>query len=325
MAGGVPEDAIRVQPERLREMTAEIFRAVGLPEADAERVADCLVQVDLRGVFSHGTRQLVRYVREYRFGGLNPKPEIRLVRETPVTALFDGDGGLGYLAATRATEAVIEKADVQGVAIAGSCNHGHVGSEGIYARMALARDLATFSVAGGREWEKPAKPDATVWDAMMSPPMCFGIPSAEGPPLVLDMSANMFRDSSRIEEAMERFPEALIKSLGLKFVSTLLGGILAGALPEGEGKFSAASRGFTIVAFRLDTVGDVEGFKQEAARILRESMSLNPLPGQERAELPGSLEWKREQDWVNEGIPLGSAHREALAGVAGELGVEVAW
>ncbi len=327
MSSQIPSDAIRVMPDPLRAMAAEIFRRLDLPDADAKRIADCLVQVDLRGVFSHGTRQLRRYAQEYRTGGLNPRPEIRLIRETPVTALFDGDGGIGYLVATRATEAVIQKAETQGIAIAGARNHGHVGSEGIYARMALRHTLITFAVAGGTRWQPPAEPDATVWDAMRAPPMCFGIPSEDGPPLVLDMNVNMFKGRSRVEEAMCNFSDPVFKSLGLRFVSTLLGGVLAGDVPPDErtDAFPAARRGFLIVAFRPDAVGDVGNFTQEVARIITASRALNPIAGQETAEVPGSLEWQREQDWAREGIPLGADHRKLVEEIAHSLSVDTPW
>ena len=327
MAQSIPEDAIRVMPEPLREMTAEIFRRTGLPDADAHRIAECLVQVDLRGVFSHGTRQIQRYVPEYRTEQLNRQPTINVVRETPSTAILDGDGGIGYLVTTRATEIVIEKAEAQGIAAVATRHHGHVGSEGIYARMALERSLVTFAVAGGSLWEPPSQPDATVWDAMQSPPMCFGIPSADGPPLVLDMSANMFRDRSRLAEAVEHFPEAVFKSLGLKFVSTLLGGMLAGSVPDGgrQGKFPGANRGFLIVAFRLDSLGDASHFQSEVTRIINASCALTPMPGQESAEVAGSLEWERERDWSIAGIPLGKSHRAPLEAIAEGLGVAVPW
>ena len=149
MAKPILNDVIWVMPKPLCEMTAEIFRKLELPDADAQLIADCLVQVDLRGVFSHGTQQIPGYVSKYRKGMLNPRPTIRVVNESPSTAILDGDGGIGYLAATRATELVIEKTESQNIAAVTTRRHGHVGSAGIYARMALSRALVIFCVAGG--------------------------------------------------------------------------------------------------------------------------------------------------------------------------------
>ncbi|MYF90765.1 MAG: Ldh family oxidoreductase [Gemmatimonadetes bacterium] len=323
----VPEDARRIMPDMLRDFTIDVLRKVDLPADDAALVARYLVDVDLRGVVSHGTRQLRRYVAEFREGRINPRPEIAQVMDAPSMAIFDGDGGAGYLVATQATEAVIEKAKANGIAVACTRNHGHVGSVGIYARLALVRDLATFSVAGGVAWEKPTEPDATVWDAMRAPPMCFGVPTAEGPPFVLDMNANMLKDRSKLAEALQTFPDFIFKSLGMRFTSWFLAGILAGtATPESSRpKFSSATRAFTIVAIDVARLGDLEAYKAELTRILRESRSLKPMPGLASAEVPGSLEWQREQTREHSGIPLTEDHLDMLQRIATEVNVPVPW
>ncbi len=323
----VPENAKRVMPDPLRQFVAEVLRRVQVPEGDAALIARYLVAVDLRGVATHGTRQLRRYVAEFREGRINPQPEIAQVVDAPAMAIFDGDGGAGYLVATRATQAVMEKAKANGVAVGCTRNHGHVGSAGIYARLALSRDLATFCVAGGIAWEKPTRPDATVWDAMYAPPMCFGIPTAEDPPFVLDMNANMLKDRGKLAEALQTFPEFVFKSLGMRFTSWLLAGILAGtATPESRTPaFSSATRGFVIVAIDMAQLGDLEAYKIEVARILRESRSLNPMPGLTRADVPGSLEWQREQTRQKSGIPLTEEHLDLLRRVAIESNVPIPW
>jgi LDH2 family malate/lactate/ureidoglycolate dehydrogenase len=306
-------------------MATEILRRTGLPEDDACLVAKCLTHVDLRGVFSHGTRQLQRYVHQYQEGELNPRPEIRILQETPVSALFSGEGGLGYLAATRATEAAIRKANESGLATVATRYNGHVGSMGIYARMALPHGLITIGFAGGSDWEAPGDPDATVWDAVKAPPMCFGIPTAGDPPFVFDFNVNMFTDRARLEQAAVEFTDPFLKSLGLKFVSTILGGALAGTMPAGEREYPGANRGFLLIALRPDLVGDAEGFRSEVTRIIASSRSLEPIPGKETAEVPGSLEWQRERDWSLDGIPLPEANRHTLEKVASSLGVSVPW
>ncbi|MBT3606092.1 MAG: hypothetical protein HN521_23735 [Candidatus Latescibacteria bacterium] len=323
MAAPVPPNAFCVMPEPLEAFATDVFKMVDLPDPDAALIAHYLVGVDLRGVSSHGTRQLRRYVPEFQNGLVNTRPDIGVVNETPVSVVLDGDGGAGYLAATQATERVIEKAKQQGIAMAATRNHGHVGSEGIYAR--LAHDLVTFSVAGGTHWSKPTDADATVWDAMKAPPMCFGIPSEGDPPFVFDANANMLRDPSRLAEALETFPDFIFKSLGFKFVSTLLGGVLAGTVPEGDRKFSGANRGFLIVALDPGAVRDASDFKREVSRIVAETRSLKPMPGLPSAELPGSLEWQREQIWRVEGIPLAEDHKALLESVATTLNLSVPW
>ena len=129
---------------------------------------------------SHGTRQLQKYVRELAGSEINPAPTIRTLKETPSSVRLDGDGGPGYLVAARGVEAACAKAREVGLALCSTTNHGHVGSAGIYARLALEHGLISWCLAGGSDAgimaeqyraRILAKPDHSVWDAMAMPPM----------------------------------------------------------------------------------------------------------------------------------------------------------
>jgi len=75
----IPPDAIRVVPDDLRTLTSDILCRPDLLHADARRIADCLVAVDLRGVVSHGTCQLRRYVKKIQARQINPCPQTHLI------------------------------------------------------------------------------------------------------------------------------------------------------------------------------------------------------------------------------------------------------
>ena len=135
-------------------------------------------------------------------------------------------------------------------------------------------DLLFFGVAGGAGWKPPTRERAAVFDAMAAPPMCFGIPSSEGPPFVADINTDIFGGLGQgsVEEAMDRFPCALVRSMGLKFVSTILGGALAGEVPgEDLSEFSGVRRGSLMIAFRPDRVGETESLKEEVTLTSRRS------------------------------------------------------
>ena len=82
--------------------------------------------------------------------------------------------------------------------------------------------------------------------------MCFAVPSDDGgPPLVLDMNANQFGSAAQAEAAIAAgFGKSVFGSLGMRFVSTLLGGLLAGAAPDPEPDhvYAAATRGFFLLS-----------------------------------------------------------------------------
>ena len=70
---------------------------MGCPEDQAEAAAKALVAADLRGVDSHGVARLSGYIRLWEAKRINPKPDIKIIHETPSTAVVDGDAGLGLV------------------------------------------------------------------------------------------------------------------------------------------------------------------------------------------------------------------------------------
>ncbi len=88
-------DAIRVDESPLRDTVRQIFSKMGVPDSDCEVATDVLVMADIRGVDTHGVSNMLRsYVDGYGKGDLNPRPNWRIVRETPATATVDSDRGL---------------------------------------------------------------------------------------------------------------------------------------------------------------------------------------------------------------------------------------
>ncbi len=126
---------------QLRTFTESIFQAIGCPDADARLAADVLLSADLRGVDSHGVARLPGYVRLYDLGRLNPQPDIKIVHESPSTAVVDGDRGLGLVVGPWAMQVAIEKARVAGTGWVAVRNSNHFGIAGYHAMLALEHDM----------------------------------------------------------------------------------------------------------------------------------------------------------------------------------------
>jgi LDH2 family malate/lactate/ureidoglycolate dehydrogenase len=78
------EDVVRIPARRLKEFTMEILREADVPENGAQITADCLIETDLRGVYSHGVMRLPVYVRHLKKTGpgcMTARPEISVIRE----------------------------------------------------------------------------------------------------------------------------------------------------------------------------------------------------------------------------------------------------
>ena len=113
-----------------------ILIAWGMPEENAEPTADILSWADLHGVDSHGMSMLPGYDRMRRNGRAKMDARPKIVKETPISALVDGGGGLGHVPAHFAMQVAIDKAKESGMAIAAVRNSAHFGATGYYTLMA---------------------------------------------------------------------------------------------------------------------------------------------------------------------------------------------
>jgi L-2-hydroxycarboxylate dehydrogenase (NAD+) len=324
----VPSDAIRVPSAVLHDLVSTLAERAGAGEAQAVLLADLLVSNDLRGVFSHGSRQIKDYARLFRDGKLNPRPQIRTISESAATLLVDGDGGLGYFPSWDVAHRLVAKAREVGVGVGMTRNHGHFGGAGLYTRVAAAAGLIGYDTSGHQLLLQPGQGQI---QAAGGSPMSFAIPAGEEPPLVLDFGAIhdlYFITEERQREMLEHYPSTLYRSFGLGTVCQVLGGFLAG-VPLDESRavktYSGANQGALFVFIDPAKFIDPAILAHELDEYHRMLAKLVPFAGSERATLPGRLEWEREREWATEGVPVGPRQREELAEVAAEFGVAVPW
>ena len=319
-------DAPRVPVESLRSFLIELFAKVPISDAHAELVADLLIDTDLRGVVSHGVMQVERYVRGWREGTCNRTPEIEILKEGPATAALHGDGGLGYIVATRAMEMAIERAEAIGVGIVTTTYHDHIGSAGKYVRVALRRGLIGVGLSGRNAAPSYSKDSTIAGSIQGSPPFCVGMPSGpDQPPFLLDMATALSWD----EEMFAKMPEAYLKSIGISHVANILSGTLGGQMQSrfdrDKIEFAGANQSGFFMALQIDRFVDSAAFLGDMDHLMSAVGQMQPLPGFDRAELPGGPEWRREKAFREDGIGLHPEAQEQLEGLAKEFGVEIPW
>ena len=314
-----PDHGLRVPAAVMSELVTDLFVKVGMPQQDATFTASLLVQCDLRCVFSHGTRHAPEYMREILEGKVNPRPEVRVVKEAKTTAVLDGDGGLGFIPSYRGAELAIAKARQVGMGAATTRNHFHFGAAGIYSRMGLEHDCIGMAFSTVRY---AFKPEDSVLRAAGASPISIAVPAGEEPPLVLDMAANMLPHDP---ELLERFPTVFFKALGIGAVLHALGGVLAGIWrPELQSPPSPweATQGSFVLFFAVSGFMPVDEFRREMDNYAGKASRMQPFPGTDKAVLPGGMEWHWERENRRDGIPVSAEHQETLEAMAGELNVD---
>jgi LDH2 family malate/lactate/ureidoglycolate dehydrogenase len=327
-----PEEFIPVREEVLLSFVTECFEKSGIDADHAATISRLLVNSDLRGVRSHGFRCANGYTRGFEQGSYNPRPNIRVVTETPAMATLDGDGTLGYLPMVRASEIAIEKARATGVGIALVRHIGHYGSAGHYARICLEAGCIGISAAGfrGEGMSLEVDPKRSVGFGG-NPPIAFAIPAGEEPDMVLDAGASILASYDEGgEDLLERIPSAFFKSMGLVAAANLLGGALTGFTgPEGdaiEARWPGADRGGMVLAIDLEQAVDGDRFRAEADRYSRDvRANYTPIPGAEAAELPGATEEQSMARFRAEGIRFGEAEQNAARSMHEHFGVPLPW
>ena len=330
-----PEQFKRIPADQLRDFAAACLKAAGLRADHAEQLGQLLANSDRRGVRSHGTRALGRYCAGLRDGALNPVPDLKVVKETDVMVQVDGDGGLGYAPMMLAAEMAIARAKEKGMAAGAAVHIGHYGSAGHYVRRAMEEGCTAFSVQGSHpqrfgEGGGNKGQQSAYWG---NPPLCFGLPSKDEPPLILDAATCIMADYHRGEEfdaLQEMIPAAFFKSMGYTGVGIGLGGAFVGVnngrAEEVAARWPRARQGGLILVLDIGLFAPAEEFRTGIDHLVRGvRQTMEPVRGYDEATLPGTIEYRKEQEYGQDGVPMGLEDVQVLAEVGREFGVEPPW
>ncbi len=174
-----------VRAEPLTAFCQQVFERMGVPIPDAHATSEVLVKADLRGIESHGVARLRRYYPGLKNGVMVPKPAMKVVHETPLTALLDGGAALGQVAGVKGMEMAIEKAKAAGLGFVSVRNSNHFGISAYYSLMALKHDFIGISLTNSDAYVVPTFGREVM---LGTNPISVTIPAGKERPFVLDMS-----------------------------------------------------------------------------------------------------------------------------------------
>ena len=182
------EEARRIDAAALQAFTARVFEGLGMPAGDAATEAEVLVWANLRGIDSHGVQRVAAYSRAVDNGSMNPRPRIRVERETAATVLIEADHAFGPVVTVQAMERVIAKARTAGIGWGLIRNTSHQGAMAYYTQMAAAADLVGVAVVCSPP--NMAPPGAKQAGTHNSP-IAVAVPGARRPSISLDMATSV--------------------------------------------------------------------------------------------------------------------------------------
>ena len=327
-----PEEFKQIKSEDLYSFATACLQNAGMPSEHAQQLARLLTNSDLRGVRSHGTRALNGYCHTLQERRVNPTPNIQTLKETPTSIMVDGDGGLGYAPTMEVTEKAILKAKEHGMAIGAAAYIGHYGSAGHYVRRAMAADCTAFSVQGAYpQYYTSNKGERAAHYG--NPPLCFGLPSQDEPPLVLDGATCILADYQRGEDFIaleEMIPAALFKSMGYTGIGTALGGVFVGQANERakeiQEQWPAARLGGMIMVIDIGLFVPAADFRNGVDAMVRAAREeMIPLTGYDEATLPGTVEHRNEKNYQHDGIPIALEDLKRLEQVGETFGIAPPW
>ncbi|WP_108659091.1 Ldh family oxidoreductase [Acuticoccus kandeliae] len=342
-----------VETSELEAFCTAAYRAVGVPEADAELASTSLVEADLRGVYSHGVVRLPIYIERLAANAITPAAAPKVERQTRTTAVLDGDNGLGHVVSARAMEIALDMSAGEECAFVAVNNSNHFGAAAYFAEMAAAKGAIGFAFTiGGINHMTP-------WggaDAMLgNNPFAVALPTPLGFPIVLDMACSVAargkiivaaKDGTPIPgdwavgpdgvpttdpvRALQGFvqpiagPKGYALTLTVGLLSTMLSGGAFGS--EVTHMYDDLERpqniGHLFGVLPISAFREMDEYNAHIEKAARDIKGVPLATGTDEIFLPGEREYRLKLKQRDNGVSITSAVLEELKAMGGNYGLK---
>jgi LDH2 family malate/lactate/ureidoglycolate dehydrogenase len=321
-------DTVRLSIPEARALGEAALQRIGYPAADAAIITDQLIDNALCGYRFASLPRILAIAEDEKTA--KPRAPIRIVRETPVSALVDGGNQVGYVAAFRGAEIAAAKARASGIALVGVHNSYYSGRNAYYVEHIVRAGLVAIHAASAKPH---VVPPGGRRPALGTNPFSVGFPSANGPVIYdIGTASLMWGEVLLMARLGQELPEGIgfdadgsptqdaravahdggvtafggHKGYGLSFAIQALG-LLAGAmLPKGD----ALDYGFLFIA--IDPAIMLPDFPAQMAELVARIKATPRQPGAAEIRIPSERAFREREQRRVEGILLDRKVVDAL-------------
>src|SRR4051794_6218816 len=341
-----------VSADRLSDIANALLQAAGASAEEAATIARYNIGANLVGHDSHGIILIPTYIDRIKAGHIVPGAPWHIIQETPTSTVIDGNWGFGYVVTDRAMRYTIDKAKNQQVAAATVYRQSHIGRLASYPLMAAREGMIAMITADSGRSAKAVAPFGGAKARLGTNPISFAIPSNLDGPFVFDMATSAAA-AGKINVATARgelVPNGWLidadgkpstdpgvlkrggallplggaegyKGTGLAAIVEILSGLLTGlgfgVEPSGRHNDGCFMAVFNVAAFR-----DLATFRQEVTDFAKYLKATPLAQGFTEVFYPGEVEYRKEQDRRQNGIPVEDATWNKLRDLAQGYGIE---
>lgn len=336
---------------RARALCMAVFKHLGFTDTEAADCTAAIMFATLRGLDTHGIISiLAAQAGGVASGSIRPNAEILTLRESPVTAVFRGNGAAGPAIAAHAMRAAIGRAREHGVGLTAVANARHFGAASAYAAMGLAEGCIGLVACNAQAVVAPFGGASALHGTN---PIAYAAPAGEFPPIVLDIATSAAAHG-QIFKAQRRgqpiplgwaldgegkpttdptaalggvlLPFGSHKGYGIGVLVDVLTGALTGStiglgVRQSDPDPLVGGQSFFMLAVNVGFFTEEATYRATVDQLWRDAKSIKPAEGFSEVLLPGELEWRTQEQRLKEGIPLYEADWHAIAGGLHKAGI----
>ena len=320
-----------MKPAKLKNLISNIFLKHGLIKTHANICAQALVNAELVGAPSHGLSRLKMYCDRINKKVINPRPKIKIRNISKSISIVDADNSIGFVAAEIGIKKTIENAKETGIGMVGIKKSGHYGLSGYYVEQAVKKNLLTFAFTNAPPAIAPHGGKKSIFGTN---PICFGTPTHNKIPFIIDTSMSMInrgkirvaaklnkkiprgvalnkfgKETTNAKEALSgvQLPIASFRGSGLAWMVDILTGVFLGSNHGGKVKdpfddFTGPQNiGHLFIAFKNNLFE--KKYKKQIKINLSRVKNIPNLSG-EKIYYPGERKFLRKKNNLKKSIKI---------------------